>query len=97
VDVIYDTKGRKLTPVVLINHLWNFDKLKQYQFIQQEKNKYIFKINVAEEIYTKDEFDKVLRNILGQDAEIDIQFVNAIPVLSSGKFKKIICNYKPND
>ena len=28
------------------------------------------------------------------DAVIDIQYVDAIPVLSSGKFKKTICNYK---
>lgn len=95
VDTIYDTKGNKLTAHTWSVYMWKFDKLKQYQFIQEGKKQYVMKVSGAEGIYSKEEFDKTLRDILGADAEIDIQFVNTIPVLASGKFKKTICNYKP--
>lgn len=97
VDTIYDSKGNKLTSHTWSVHMWKFDKLKQYQFIQNDAKKYVLKVNGAEGIYTKEEFDDTLRNILGADAEIDIQFVNTIPVLASGKFKKTVCNYKPDN
>lgn len=96
VDMIYDTKGRELTSHTWGVYMWKFDKLKQYQFIQEGEKNYVLKVNGAEGIYTKEEFDTTLRDILGQDAVIDIQYVDAIPVLSSGKFKKTICNYHPS-
>lgn len=95
VDIIYDTKGRPLTPHTWSVYMWKYDKLKQYQFIQEDEKKYILKVNGAEGIYTKEDFDETLRSILGMDAEITIEYVDEIPVLSSGKFKKTICNYKP--
>lgn len=94
VDTIYDTKGNKLTAHTWSVYMWKFDKLKQYQFIQNDAKKYVLKVSGAEGIYSKEEFDETLRNILGADAEIDIQFVNTIPVLASGKFKKTVCNYE---
>lgn len=96
VDTIYDTKGNKITPIAICNYMWEYTKLKQYQFIQEGEKQYIMKLNGAEGIYTKEEVEQMLKDILGSDAEIDIQFVNTIPVLASGKFKKTICNYKPN-
>ena len=95
VDTIYDTKGNRLTPISICNYMWGYTKLKQYQFIQEDAKKYTLKVNGAEGIYAKDEFERTLKGILGSDAEIDIQFVDTIPVLASGKFKKTICNYMP--
>lgn len=95
VDTIYDTKGDRLTPISICNYMWGYTKLKQYQFIQEGAKKYTLKVNGAEGVYTKNEFERTLKDILGHDAEIDIQFVDTIPVLASGKFKKTICNYKP--
>ena len=94
VDMIYDTKGRALTSHTWGVYMWKFDKLKQYQFIQEGEKEYVLKVNGADGIYTSEEFDETLRAILGEDANIDIQYVDEIPVLSSGKFKKTICNYK---
>lgn len=95
VDTIYDTKGNRLTPISICNYMWGYTKLKQYQFIQEGAKKYTLKVNGGEGIYTRAEFERTLKDILGHDAEIDIQFVDTIPVLASGKFKKTICNYKP--
>lgn len=94
VDVIYDTKGRMLTPHTWSVILRKYRKLRQWQFIQEDKTKYVLKVNGGKGVYSKKEFDDTLRSILGSDAEIEIQFVDGIPISSSGKFKNTICNYK---
>ena len=96
VDMIYDTKGNKLTPHTWSVYMWKFNKLNQYQFIQEDKNKYTLKVNMDNNVYTEEEFLSTLKGILGQDANIKIEYVNEIPVIASGKFKKTICNYNPN-
>lgn len=96
VDTIYNTEGKRLTPLVLGTIMWNFNKLKQYQLIQEDQKKYTFKVNGAKGFYSYNEITEALKPILGVDAEIDIVEVEGIPVLSSGKFKRTICNYKPN-
>ncbi len=95
VDIIYDTKGNPLTSHTWGVYMWKFDKLKQYQFIQEGQKDYVLKVNGAKGIYTDNDFVDLIKNILGEDANVEIQHVDNIPVLSSGKFKKTICNYKP--
>lgn len=94
VDVIYDTSGRELTPHTWSVYMWKFDKLKQYQFIQNGEKEYLLKVSGADGVYSDRDFDDTLRGILGSDADIKVEFVETIPVLRSGKFKKTICNYK---
>jgi phenylacetate-CoA ligase len=96
VDTFYDTKGNKVTAHAWSVLMWKFDKLKQYQFIQDDEKHYTLKVSGANGIYTEDDFKKTIKEVVGEDADIDIQFVDTIPVLASGKFKKTICNYIPN-
>ncbi|MBE7040942.1 MAG: phenylacetate--CoA ligase family protein [Ruminococcaceae bacterium] len=95
VDLIYDTSGRPLTPHTWSVYMWKYDRLKQYQFIQNEKNDYLLKVNGADGIYTEEDFKATLKGVLGEDANITVEYVDEIPVLASGKFKKTICNYDP--
>lgn len=96
VDIIFDTQGNVLTPHTWGVNMRKYSKLKQWQFIQEGRSEYVLKVNGAEGVYLHEDFDKTLREILGLDANIDIKFVEEIPVLSSGKFKNTICNYNPN-
>ncbi len=96
VDVIYDTKGNALTPHTWSVYMWKYDKLSQYQFIQDDAKDYLLKLNCDKELYDPEEIRNYMKNILGDDANIQIEFVNEIPHLNSGKFKKTICNYKRN-
>ena len=34
-DCIYDTQGRMISPVTVTNYMWPFDKLLQFQFVQE--------------------------------------------------------------
>lgn len=96
VDVIYNARGEPLTPHTWSVYMWKFDKLRQYQFIQEGSGVYKLKVSGAEGLYSRDDFLVVLKPILGNDAKIDVEYVDEIPVLASGKFKKTICKYVPD-
>lgn len=95
VDVIYDTRGRRLTAHTWSVYMWKFEKLKQYQFIQEGAKTYLLKVNGAEGNYTDQELTEHLKSVLGQDAEIIVEHMSGIPALASGKFKKTVCNWIP--
>lgn len=97
VDMFYDTKGNIMTPHTMGVTMWKFNKIKQYQFIQETKNKYRLKLNTEKGVYTEKEIIDTLKQILGADAIISIEYVKEIPVISSGKYKETICNYKPDN
>ena len=96
VDCIYDTSGRVISPITITNYMWPFDKLLQFQFIQEDEKEYIIKLNGAKGFYEDAEFINIFKGLLGQDAIIKIEHVNEVPVLSSGKRKHVVCNYKPS-
>lgn len=58
--------------------------------------RYVLKVNGAEGHYTDEEFILHMKQILGQDAEITIEHVDGTPALASGKFKKVVCLYRPD-
>ncbi len=96
VDVIYDTKGSRLTPHTWSVYMWKFNKLKQYQFIQNDAREYTLRVNGAKGVYKDEDLVSHLKSVLGNDADITIEHVEGIPALASGKFKKTVCNYQYN-
>lgn len=94
VDCFYSTKGEMLSPYVINNTMWRFKELRQYQFIQNSRNLYVLKLNVFKgNAVREDEILNAIRDYVGADAKIEIEYVNEIPLLASGKRKQIICNY----
>ena len=57
----------------------------QYQFIQETRKSYTLKIIAMNSFDTEVTVKDKLSNILGSDADIEIQFVDEIPPLPSGK------------
>lgn len=89
-DCIYDTQGRVISPVSITNYMWPFDKLLQFQFIQENEHDYTLKLNGAKGVYSDSAFIDMFKRLLGQDAQITIEHVSEIPVLSSGKRKHVV-------
>ena len=89
-DTIYNTKGDIVSSFILTNGMWNYSELLQYQFIQLKKKKYLFKLNINKNFYRESELIEEYKGYLGLDAEIIIEFVNEIPLLESGKRKKVM-------
>lgn len=96
-DAIYTTNGDLISSYSIYPVFQPFyKKLKQYQFIQVNEFTYLIKINSVIEFSIEDErFIKTeLQNILGNNSEISFRYVNEIPLLASGKRKKVISFYK---
>lgn len=92
-DFIFSTSGRILSPHIITNTMWKFPDILQFQFIQKGEKQYILKLNSPIDI-NQDILKSEFQSFLGVDAEIRIEFVNEIPLLSSGKRKKIVNEYK---
>lgn len=88
VDIIYKTTGEVISPHSITNMMWDYPDIKQFQFIQSDEKKYNLLLNISNDINV-DLIKKELKKIVGKDAEILIEFVNEIPVLSSGKRRYI--------
>lgn len=94
-DFIHDTKDRLLSPVVVCNHFWPYTRLKQFQFIQEGRDRYSLVLNGAQGHYRDEEFIALARSFLGPDAFISIVHVDQIPQLASGKFSVVVNRYRP--
>ena len=91
-DCIYATDGRLISPAKVSVMMWGSEEIKQWQFIQETKEKYTLKLNCEKKINLKEYISK-FKELLGEEAEISIQFVSEIPVTSSNKRRAVICNY----
>ncbi|MBP3876893.1 MAG: phenylacetate--CoA ligase family protein [Lachnospiraceae bacterium] len=88
-DMLYDTRGRAVTPYVITNNFWDVQGVRQYKFIQTGPRTYILRLNGdPSEIDTAGMLSRI-RPALGEDADIRVEFTDEIPVLASGKRKYI--------
>ncbi len=94
-DMLYNTKG-ELIASHIVHLICMHEGIKQYQLIQEDKKNYLFKINTTSDFNKKNEkkIYKTYKEFLGQDAIINIEYVDDIPLLSSGKRKKVVNLYK---
>jgi len=93
VDSIYDTRGVLLSPHMVTNNMWKYGELKQYQFIQSGPRDYMFKLNAGPEFNREEQLIREFRGYLGEDAAIRIEYVDEIPLLASGKRKKVLSTW----
>lgn len=97
VDFIYSTSGDLISPYVINTPMHEFQDISQYQFIQNGEKNYKMLINLRKEI---SEFKRegymltMLKSFLGDDASIEVEYVEEIPVLKSGKRKQVVNNFK---
>lgn len=93
-DVITNTIGEIMSPHVITNTMWSYTDVNQFQFIQVGKKEYKIRLNLGGKKFLKEaELTNKLRNYFGDDAEFSYEYVNEIPVLSSGKRRYIINEY----
>jgi phenylacetate-CoA ligase len=89
-DIIYDTGGSMLSSFVITNNMWKYGEIDQYQFIQKKANEYSFVLNTKEPFLRESELLDEFRGYLGANAKLSIEYASHIPVLASGKRKKVI-------
>jgi len=89
-DLLYDTKGDLVSSYIAYKNMWQYTEILQYQLIQVNKDTYIFKINAENKFTKENQLLNELKTYLGNDAKISFEYVSEIPLLSSGKRKKVV-------
>jgi phenylacetate-CoA ligase len=92
-DLIYDTKNNPVHPMAIGRILKNYPDIIQWQFIQQHSIKYVLKLNILKREKTNNCIEQI-QFLLGQDAKITVEYVKDIPVMSSGKRKAVVNEWK---
>ena len=93
-DVIFNTRGEPLSAFVAYEMEY-YHELKQFQLIQEDKKRYTAKLNIEGAFDKEKAVINRLKKFLGQDAEIEFQYVDKFPELASGKRQLTINNYIP--
>jgi phenylacetate-CoA ligase len=93
-DLLYDTEGNLVSSYIVYKNMWQYTEIKQYQLIQNGEKTYLFKINIDGAFLREEQLIKEFKTYLGTDADFSIEYVTEIPLLNSGKRRKIVNNYK---
>lgn len=91
-DCVYTTDGRLLSPARISVTMWGAAGVRQWQFIQEGRALYVLKLN-GDRSADYRAYTEKLKDLLGSDAEIKVEFVDEIPVTASNKRRAVICNY----
>ncbi len=89
-DMVFDSEGRAISSFLFTNKMKEFTGIKQFQFIQYGPQTYEFKLNVEPSFDGEQQLIEAFKIPLGPEATIDVHYVDAIPLLSSGKRKKVV-------
>lgn len=95
-DLLYNTKDEPLSFFAIDEFFEpNYD-IEQYQFVQEDRTHLTVNV-LMKKGRTLDEKWCIngVKSILGDECEVRINYIDSIPITSSGKFKYVICNYKP--
>jgi len=90
-DLIYDTKGN-LVPEHLSAKLCNYGQFKQFQLVQKKRKEYLINLNTSKKV-DEEKMITEYKGYFGDDAKIDIKYVDEIPLLRSGKRQEVVNEY----
>lgn len=95
VDFIFDENDSIVSPHIITNTMWRYNSIKQFQFVQKNRAEYEMRLNgvpFSKEI--EEQLKEEIKNHLGQSISLSFKYVDEIPLLNSGKRKKIVNEYK---
>ena len=95
-EVIYDTKGREVAPLAIVTPIGRtLEGILQFQFVQKDAKIYLVRMVVFPS-FPKMSVELIadqLKSKLGDNAEIEFEYVDSIESLPSGKRPYIINEY----
>ena len=92
-DLLLDTKGNVISSYIMYKNMFKYPDIDQYQLIQEDKKVYRFIISSKHKFEKENSLKNEFLTFLGNDAIFKIDYVKEIPLLSSGKRRKIVNNY----
>ena len=89
-DQIFSVRGNLISSYVVYKNMWKYTEIDQYQLVQKAPGEYLFKINTASTFSREAELKEEFLKFLGEDALFTVEYVKDIPLLDSGKRKKVV-------
>lgn len=96
-DLLYTTKDEPISFFALDEYFEdNFD-IEQFQIIQETRTHLIINLIMKENKVVDQKWciSKV-KKVMGDDCEVEIRYLDQLPITNSGKFRYVICNYHPS-
>ena len=94
IDMVFDTRGNAIHPMAIARILKHYPEIYQWQFIQREKNVYSLKVVLFDGMRLNDNIKIELIKLFGENAAMEVELTNEIAVLSSGKRKSVMNEWK---
>ncbi|MBV1887795.1 MAG: CoF synthetase [Urechidicola sp.] len=91
-DLILNTKG-EILPSQISMYMAKYGNFKQFQFVQCGEKEYILKLNTDKKVEEEEKLIYEYKSVLGDDANVKIEYVEGIPLLGSGKKKEVENTY----
>lgn len=92
-DLLYATDGTLVSSYIVYKNMWQYTEILQYQLVQYGPKEYLFKINMEGPFTKEAKLVNEFKQYLGADADFTVEYVDEIPLLASGKRKKIANTY----
>ncbi|NER16040.1 phenylacetate--CoA ligase family protein [Spongiivirga citrea] len=92
-DAIFNTKG-DLVSSFIPTHLEEYPGIIEYQFDQISEKGYAIFLVINNKFKAEQDILDYMKTHFGQDANIQINYIDSIPLLSSGKRKKVLNTFK---
>jgi phenylacetate-CoA ligase len=86
-DMIYDCKGRIVSPFILLNGLAMEKEIRQFRFVQESISTYTLWLDADSSRVDEDRILNFIQPYFGEEAKITIEYKKDIPLLRSGKRK----------
>ncbi|WP_310993545.1 CoF synthetase [Aequorivita marina] len=93
-DLLFDTSGNIVSSYIMYKNMWQYEEIEQYQLIQIGKKSYEFKVNCPQGFKRESQLVQEFKTFLGADADFRVTYVEGIPLLSSGKYRKTVNLYR---
>ena len=95
IDLLFDTNDKPVSSTIIYKIVWQYHKeINEYQLIQLSKKDYVFKINCDVSFNKENQLISGFKSYLGSDANFTVEYVDKVPLLDSGKRRKIVNLYK---
>ncbi|MBB3190304.1 CoF synthetase [Halomonas cerina] len=93
-DALYNTSGDLISSHVVYRNMGQYTEIRQYQVIQEGPRDYAFRLNMAGPFARESQLLEECRAYLGRDARFRVEYVDEIPLLASGKRKRVVNRWK---
>lgn len=93
-DLCFSTSGEILHPIAIGRVMKNMKHILQWQFIQEGEKEYLLKIVKDTDNFDIERILAELKDIVGEDAIINYEFIIGDLILASGKRRPVVNNWK---